>query len=120
MSSVVADLSTTCHDFQRRFDGFLDGEIEPQAIRQLALHASHCASCARAIEDWETIRQALASEIEREVEGIDGAKLWSAIEGRLEAPRRRWLPAWQIPSAGDWTAFVRVPALAVGGALLAL
>jgi anti-sigma factor RsiW len=117
---VVSDLSTTCHDFQTRLDDYLDGEVDPQGMRLLAIHASHCASCGQTVEHGEKLKQLLEGAVEEEVARIDTANLWSAIEARLEAPKRRWWKAWKIPSGRDWTAALRLPALALSGALMAL
>ena len=78
---------TNCEDFARGFDGFLDGEMDSQAMRAMALHASRCPTCGGDVERAETLQGALVRSVETELDRLDTSGLWSAIEARLEPPR---------------------------------
>jgi anti-sigma factor RsiW len=106
-----------CQDFVRRFDTFLDGEMDAHSLRAMALHASHCAACGRDLETSENLQELILDTVEGEVDRLDTSTLWSKIEARLEPPRlpvrarlREFLRGWNRP----------LPVLALGGALAAL
>jgi anti-sigma factor RsiW len=110
---------TTCHDFARRFDGFLDGELDPHSLRAMALHASHCPACGQELERAESL-QALALEaVESEAERVDPGALWKAIESEISVPRRALgLRSWKWLDVRRFVA--PIPALAFGGLVAAL
>ncbi len=116
---MTFERETHCQDFARRFDGFLDGEMDAHSLRAMALHASHCPACGRDLEDAETLQELILDAVEGEVERLDTSTLWAKVEARLEPSRvplqfrlRGYLPRWSWPRP--------VPALALGGALAAL
>jgi hypothetical protein len=116
---VTFERETNCQDFARRFDGFLDGEMDPHSLRAMALHASHCPGCGRNLEDAEKLQELILNAVEGEVEQLDTSTLWAKVEARLEpsqlpllARLRGYLPQWSWPRP--------VPMLALGGALAAL
>src|SRR5690242_20671139 len=113
---------TTCEEFARKFDGFLDGEIEPHTMRAMALHAGRCPACSGDFDRAEKLQSLVRDTVLAKVDTLDTSGLWSAIEARLEPPARgmlpgflQWLDAWR-PTR--WLS--PVPALALGGALAAL
>ncbi len=73
-----------CHDFARRFDGFLDGEMDAHSLRSMAIHASHCESCGADLEHAESMQELLLRAVEAEADRIDSPRLWRGIESRLE------------------------------------
>ena len=93
--------------------------MDSHAMRAMALHASRCPTCGGDFERAEKLQAVLARSVESELDRLDTSGLWSAIEARLEPPRgalrerlreylaeRRW--------------FAPLPALSLGGALVAL
>lgn len=76
-----------CKDFQRRFDLFLDGELDGRAMRELALHASRCVSCEEELRICEGVQTVLAAAVDAELQRVDPAALWTGIRGRLEPIR---------------------------------
>jgi anti-sigma factor RsiW len=116
---VTFERETSCQDFARRFDSFLDGEMDAHSLRAMALHASHCPACGRDVEDAETLQELILNAVEAEVERLDSSTLWAKIEARLEpsrAPLRMRLRGY-FPQA-SWPR--TVPLLALGGALAAV
>jgi hypothetical protein len=117
--AVSFEREINCHDFARRFDGFLDGEMDAHSLRSMAIHASHCESCGADLEHAESLQELLARAVEAEADRIDASGLWRGIQSRLEpahAPLLRRLRDQMTDSR--WAP--AVPALAVGGALAAL
>jgi hypothetical protein len=114
---VTFEREAGCHDFARRFDGFLDGEMDAHSLRAMALHASHCGTCGRDLENAENLQEQILNAVEGEVEQLDTSALWATIEERLEPARvplrmrlRGYSREWLSP----------VPVLAFGGALAAI
>ena len=116
---MTFERETSCQDFARRFDSFLDGEMDAHSLRSMALHASHCPACGREVEEAETLQELILNSVEAEVERLDASTLWTKIEARLEPPRvplrarlRGYFLVWSWPRP--------VPVIALGGALAAL
>ena len=84
---MTFERDASCQDFARRFDGFLDGEMDAHSLRAMALHASHCPACGLDLENAETLQELILKAVEGEVERLDTSALWTAIEGRLEPQR---------------------------------
>lgn len=116
---MSAERSTTCLDFERRFDGFLDGELDALSMRSMALHASHCETCGAALESGERVQEILSQAVAAEVAKLDTSLLWGAIERSLEPVRSPWRDRmgrlWSTLDARRWMG--PVPALAMSGAI---
>ena len=123
MSIVSPDPNTTCQDFQRRLDSFLDGEIDSHSMRAFTVHASHCPACAQSVEQGEKLSTLLESAVEDEVARVEPENLWRAIESRLEVEEsRRWArlrAGWERVLERGWLP-LRLPALAASAALAVL
>jgi len=119
---VSLDKPTTCPDFERRFDGFLDGELDAHSLRAMALHAGTCPTCGAELERAERLQALLSDAVEERVEAIDTSLLWTSIEARLE-PRsfglwaRARIAAADALSPRNWLR--PVPAVALSGAVAA-
>jgi anti-sigma factor RsiW len=116
---VPFDRETTCEDFARRFDGFLDGEMDSHSMRVMSLHASRCPTCGGDLERAEKLQGLLVRHVESEVDRLDTSGLWNAIEARLE-PRRGALRERLREYLAERRWFAPLPALTLGGALAAL
>ena len=114
---MTSERETSCEDFARRFDGFLDGEMDAHSLRALALHAGQCRTCSDELERAERLQQRLFDAVQQEVDRLEPSKLWQRIEAQLEVGSsslglrlRESLRRFASP----------LPALALGGALAAL
>lgn len=76
-----------CQDSQKRFDLFLDGEVDGRMMRELALHVTRCPSCEAELRESEGLQERIAGAVRAEVERVDSESLWRAIETALEASR---------------------------------
>jgi len=117
-AAVSFERETTCEDFARRFDGFLDGELDSHSMRAMAMHASHCPTCGGDLERAEKLQGLLVRRVESELDRVDTSGLWNAIEARLEPPRsalRRRVREY----VGEQRWFAPLPALTLAGALAA-
>ena len=116
---MTFERETNCQDFARRFDSFLDGEMDAHSLRGMALHASHCPACGRDLENAETLQELILNAVEGEVERLATSTLWAKVEARLEPSR--------VPLRVRLRGYFRerswprpVPALALGGVFAAL
>jgi anti-sigma factor RsiW len=118
----------TCDDAAPLLDAFVDSELEPQAIFDVARHAGGCARCGDVVNALLALRRALAGDLERRTGALDLAGVWPRLEARLaeadaraswrrraEALRRRVpgsVPLWGSLAALAASAalFLRAPA----------
>lgn len=76
-----------CQEVRKRFDVFLDGELDGRTMRELALHVTRCGSCEAELRGFEKVQETFVQAIDAEVDRLSVADLWSAIERRLDRPR---------------------------------
>ena len=112
----------TCHDFEKRFDLFLDGELDGRTMRSLAMHVTRCEVCEGELRRSENLQDAIGETIGSVVDQIDAAGLWHDVADHVESSSptalERVRARWQ---RGDSTrTIVRLTALAAGFALLLL
>jgi len=107
-----------CPDFARRFDGFLDGEMDAHSLRAMAAHASHCDRCGAELERAERVQEWLLRTVEDETDHADAAGLWRRVESQLGPAAGSRLSRWR-DRFGDWRWSPAVPALALGGLVAA-
>ena len=81
------DRAIHCPEFARRFDGFLDGEVEPEVLRAMSVHAAECASCGAEVTRAERLQSLLSEAVDERVKSLDTSELWASIQAGLEAPR---------------------------------
>ena len=48
-----------CRDAETLLDGFFDGELDDEKMREAALHVARCGSCDAAIAERERVQGAL-------------------------------------------------------------
>jgi hypothetical protein len=120
LSSFPVGPTSSCQDFQKRFDIFFDGELDGRTMRDLALHVARCRSCEDDLRRAERVQELFADVVRSTVDRIDVASLWRSIEAGLDAPNpsllRRIAERWQTRSrveTGVVTAFASA-AIAAG------
>ena len=80
-----------CRDAETLLDGFFDGELDDEKMREAALHVARCGSCDAAIAEREKGEAALSScSAEREHcvgagSGRGGAAWFSCSSGARES-----------------------------------
>ena len=109
-----------CQDFQKRFDLFLDGEVDGHTMRELALHVTRCLSCEAELRRSESLQERIAEAVESKVDRIDSEELWRSISTGLELPHpsaaARLRERWELRSGPSLASL----ALAASVALAAL
>jgi anti-sigma factor RsiW len=102
----------TCSDIGQLLDAFVDTELSPPQLLDVARHAAVCTACDRAIRDLTGLRQSVAALVERESGDLDLSGIWPAVEAAIRVPAR---------SSGRIVPFGRrVQAVPLWGAVIAL
>jgi len=92
-----------CQDVEQLLDGFVDTELSPPELLDVARHAATCSACDGAIRGLTDLRGELTRLLEDEVRQLDLSRLWPAVAATIPAsrPRRagiaalpRQLPVW--------------------------
>ncbi len=105
----------TCPEIEQLLDAFVDSELRPPQLLEVAQHAASCAACEVAIGELTAMRQSVAALVEQESSRLDLSRVWPAVEAtitRVDAVRAA--PARVVPLRRS------APALAACGALAAL
>jgi len=92
-----------CQDVEQLLDGFVDTELSPPELLDVARHAATCTACDGAVRELTDLRGALTRLLEDEVRQLDLSRVWPAVAATIPAsrPRRagiaalpRQLPVW--------------------------
>ena len=93
----------TCQDVAQLLDGFVDTELTPPQLLDVARHAAICANCDGTIRELTGLRESVAWLVEGEARTLDLSGVWPAVAATIPSrPRRRYrgsivprqLPVW--------------------------
>jgi len=107
-----------CTDVEQLLGAFVDTELPPPQLLDVARHAATCSTCDRAIRELTDLRGAVAALLEHEVRQLDLSGVWPAVDaaiGRQAPPRTRRavLPASTPAATRVWAALMAIAATAV-------
>jgi anti-sigma factor RsiW len=92
-----------CQDVEQLLDGFVDTELSPPQLLDVARHAATCPACDGTIRELTVLRESVARLVEGEVRQLDLSGVWPAVAATIPASwaRRtavtvlpRKLPVW--------------------------
>ena len=97
----------TCSDVERLADAFVDTELPPAMLLDVARHAGTCRTCDDAIRELESLRQSVMRSVQAETDGLDLSPVWPAVATsvdrrearRVRVRRLRSLPVWGAAAA---------------------
>ncbi len=90
-----------CREADKLLDGYFDGELDGDAMREAALHVAHCGSCETELAQRERVQGLLRGSVADAVEGLDVDRIWQGIEAAIdEDPKVARRPASFWRSAG--------------------
>lgn len=107
----------TCPDVEQLLGAFVDTELPPPQLLDVARHAATCPACDATIRELTELRASVAALLEREVRRLDLSGVWPAVDAAIDqqvprAPRllalRRTAPA----ATRVWAALMAVAATA--------
>jgi hypothetical protein len=79
----------TCQDVAQLLDGFVDTELSPSQLLDVARHAAICANCDGAIRELTGLRESVAWLVEGEGRTLDLSGVWPAVAATIPRSTRR-------------------------------
>jgi anti-sigma factor RsiW len=103
-----------CPDVEELLDAFVDSELPPAQLLEVAQHAASCSACEVAIGERTALRQSVAALLEQEANRLDLSGVWPAVEaaiGRRPRPPARVVPLRRgMPMPPAWGAIAALAA----------
>ena len=87
---------------EERLSLFIDGEAEPEEVRQIESHLQTCLACRQYVQQQKELAQMLRREVSLARQAVDFHRLEQQIvdkTGRRKAPGlpvRQWLLSWKL------------------------
>jgi len=108
-----------CPDVAPLLDAFVDSELPPTQLLEVAQHAASCSVCEVTIGELTALRQSVAALVGQEVDRLDLSGVWPAVDAALGC---RPAPARVVPLRRQMRGQMRgkVPALPAWGVVAAL
>ncbi len=78
-----------CPDVEQLLDAFVDTELPPPQLLDVARHAATCATCDDAIRSLTALRQSVALLLERDGSDLDLSGVWPGVEAAIGTGRPR-------------------------------
>jgi len=105
----------TCTDVEQLLGAFVDTELPPPQLLDVARHAATCMACDGAIRELTELRGAVAALLEREVRQLDLSRIWPAVDAAIDqAPPLTGAVHSSAPAATRmWAALLAVAATAL-------
>ncbi len=109
----------TCGDTEQHLDRFLDTELPPPMLLEIARHAAACPSCEEGLRQMTALHDVVARVAREDAASLDLSGLWPAIAAEVDraSSRRTWgrrlrsVPVWAatLAAAASLTLWVRPP-----------
>ena len=80
----------TCPDVEQLLGAFVDTELPPPRLLDVARHAATCSRCDGAIRELTELRASVAAVLESEARQLDLSGVWPAVAVAID----RQGPAW--------------------------
>ena len=103
----------TCTDVGRLVDAFIDTELPPGEMIDVARHAGGCAGCDRTIRELETLRHAVGATVDAEIDALDLSGVWQAVSGDIDRVDAKRVKVRRLRQAPVWGAALAMAASAV-------
>src|SRR5262249_51553672 len=90
----------TCTDAEPLLDAFVDSELAPATLLDVARHAGQCERCGGVVNELLGVRQAIAGTLDDLVAGLDLSPMWTRVDAAIT--RAEGQAAWRerVASAG--------------------
>jgi anti-sigma factor RsiW len=109
----------TCRDVEQLVGAFVDTELPPARLLDVARHAATCSTCDEAIRELTELRASVAALLESEARHLDLSRVWPAVDAAIDRqalarPRLTPLRGGGAPGAARvWAALMAIAATAV-------
>ena len=92
----------SCSDVEPHLDAFIDTELPPRELVEVARHVAQCAACDESVQRLMSLHDVVAGVTVAEAEHVDPRAVWARLEvamGEHETrqkwrARRRVAPLW--------------------------
>jgi anti-sigma factor RsiW len=106
-----------CTDVEQLLEAFVDTELQPSQLLDVARHAATCSTCDGVIRELTELRGSIAALLEGEVRHLDLSRVWPAVDAAIDRqtpPRARLaMLAGSTPAAmRKWAALMAIAATA--------
>jgi anti-sigma factor RsiW len=113
----------TCSAAAPLIDAFIDGELAPSDLLEVARHAGQCAQCEGAVRELLAVRDGIVSDSDRLVDGLDFGRVWPRVETAIartdaQADWRRRVDARRGVASRRVTVWASVAAIAATAVLM--
>lgn len=91
-----------CREAEKLLDGYFDGELDGDAMREAALHVAHCGSCEAELAGRERVQGLLRGSVADAVEDLDVDRIWQGVVAAIDdgpAVARRSAAFWRGPAS---------------------
>lgn len=113
--------AVTCREASNLLPLFLDGELDADKMRSVALHSTRCGTCEGELREMERVQGLINRTISAAVDEIDLGEFWPAIERQLGSVRVPWWSRLRIWwEEGERASILGLPALAAAAAVAVL
>ncbi len=107
----------TCGDIEQRLDAFVDSQLPPTDLLDVARHAAACPACEERIRRVTVLGHLVGTTVRDAAATLDLSGLWAAVEQRVDAVdherrRQRWLHPIRGRTVPLWGAGLAVVASA--------
>lgn len=101
----------TCRDLDDLIDAFVDSELPPASLLDVARHAAQCSACEARIQAVTAIGHVLGTTVRHDAATLDLSGVWAAVERRIDVVDTqhhrdhrwdRWRQAFAGPTLPAW------------------
>jgi anti-sigma factor RsiW len=109
--------SLTCADVDGLLDAYLDNELPPATLLEVARHGEHCPQCQSQMQSLTSLGHMLGVTIRQDAATLDLTGVWAGVERRLDAAAPIAAP---LSKPSGWQRVLRGPALPALGTAAAI
>ncbi len=87
----------TCSEFDKAFDPYVDGVLDPASAAAARMHIESCRACDRAVARWQQSRILLSTAVAEIATAVDVSSILAAVTSALDADSHKDVP---VPQRG--------------------
>jgi len=109
----------TCADIEQLLDAFVDTELPPAMLLEVARHAAACATCEATVREMASLHELVAGSVHQAVQELDLSRVWPRVAAGIDRAdaRRNWMrrlratPVWAtaLAAAASVAIWVHAP-----------
>jgi anti-sigma factor RsiW len=76
-------MSMGCTEVGELIEAFVDSELPPEELLQVARHAGQCGRCDGVVRDLLAVREAVIADTSRLIDGVDLSRVWAGVDAAI-------------------------------------